>query len=53
MSNQIIFYKIMNMYFFFSVEKLEEKKQAENDSKFFTEMPSRFYMEVTQLLLKR
>ncbi|XP_041377098.1 DNA replication complex GINS protein PSF2-like [Gigantopelta aegis] len=34
------------------VEKLEEKKQAENDSKFFTEMPSRFYMEVTQLLLK-
>ncbi|XP_048258508.1 DNA replication complex GINS protein PSF2-like [Haliotis rufescens] len=34
------------------IEKLEEKKQEEIDSKFFTAMPSRFYIEVTQLLLQ-
>lgn len=34
------------------VEKLQEKKQEEMDSRFFTEMPSKHYMEVTQLLLK-
>ncbi|ESO82760.1 hypothetical protein LOTGIDRAFT_184530 [Lottia gigantea] len=34
------------------VEKLEDKKQEETDSKFFTPMPSKYYMEVTQVLLK-
>lgn len=34
------------------VEKLETKKQEEVDSKFFTEMPNKHYMEVAQLLLK-
>ena len=34
------------------VENLQEKKQEETDSKFFTQMPSQFYIEVTQLLLK-
>ncbi|XP_045194490.2 DNA replication complex GINS protein PSF2-like [Mercenaria mercenaria] len=34
------------------VEKLQEKKQEETDSKFFTAMPCRHYMELTQLLLK-
>ncbi|KAL4221382.1 DNA replication complex GINS protein PSF2 [Mactra antiquata] len=34
------------------VEKLQEKKQEETDSKFFTEMPCKHYMELTQLLLK-
>ena len=46
---------INDMYildFFVLSEKLEEKKQEETDSKFFTEMPSKHYMEVTQLLLK-
>ncbi|KAK2193796.1 hypothetical protein NP493_5g06013 [Ridgeia piscesae] len=33
-------------------DALETKKQEETDSKFFTEMPSKHYMEVTQLLLK-
>uniref|UniRef100_A0A194ALK1 DNA replication complex GINS protein PSF2 n=1 Tax=Pinctada fucata TaxID=50426 RepID=A0A194ALK1_PINFU len=33
-------------------EKLQEKKQEETDSRFFTPMPSQHYMEVTQLLLK-
>ncbi|WAR11536.1 PSF2-like protein [Mya arenaria] len=34
------------------VEKLQEKKQEETDSKFFTEMPCKCYMEMTTLLLK-
>lgn len=34
------------------VEQLQEKKQEETDSKFFTAMPSPHYMEITQLLLK-
>ncbi|XP_064611880.1 DNA replication complex GINS protein PSF2-like [Liolophura sinensis] len=34
------------------VEKLEEKKQQELEGQFFTEMPCKHYMEVTQLLLK-
>nr|XP_022344701.1 DNA replication complex GINS protein PSF2-like isoform X1 [Crassostrea virginica] len=34
------------------IESLQEKKQEETDSKFFTQMPSQFYIEVTQLLLK-
>lgn len=33
-------------------EKLEEKKQQELEGQFFTEMPCKHYMEVTQLLLK-
>ncbi|KAK7113906.1 DNA replication complex GINS protein PSF2-like [Littorina saxatilis] len=34
------------------VEKLSDKKQEEVDSKFFTPMPSRHYLEVSQLLLQ-
>ncbi|KAL3858772.1 hypothetical protein ACJMK2_009025 [Sinanodonta woodiana] len=34
------------------IEKLQEKKQEEMDSKFFIEMPNQHYMEITQLLLK-
>ncbi|KAH3824437.1 DNA replication complex GINS protein PSF2-like [Dreissena polymorpha] len=34
------------------VEKLREKKQEETDSKFFTEMPCKCYIEMTTLLLK-
>lgn len=34
------------------VEKLETKKTEETEEAFFTEMPSPYYMEVTQLLLK-
>jgi len=34
------------------VEKLEEKKTEELEAPFFTPMPNRHYMEVTQLLLK-
>ncbi|XP_060080664.1 DNA replication complex GINS protein PSF2-like [Ylistrum balloti] len=34
------------------VEQLQDKKQEETDSKFFTAMPSSHYMEITQLLLK-
>ncbi|ESO07225.1 hypothetical protein HELRODRAFT_76714 [Helobdella robusta] len=34
------------------VEILQQKKQEEIDSKFFTEMPSKHYMEVSQLMLK-
>lgn len=33
-------------------EKLEAKKTEEQESKFFTEMPSKHYMEITQLLLQ-
>ncbi|CAC5387347.1 DNA replication complex GINS protein PSF2-like [Mytilus californianus] len=33
-------------------ERLQDKKQEETDSKFFTEMPSPHFMEITQLLLK-
>ncbi|GFO34772.1 DNA replication complex gins protein psf2 [Plakobranchus ocellatus] len=35
-----------------NLEVLQEKKQAEMDSRFFTEMPSPFYIEITQLLLQ-
>ncbi|KAK7498100.1 hypothetical protein BaRGS_00010688 [Batillaria attramentaria] len=34
------------------VEKLSEKKQEELESKFFTQMPSNHYLEVSQLLLQ-
>ncbi|XP_062566891.1 DNA replication complex GINS protein PSF2-like [Saccostrea cucullata] len=34
------------------IDRLQDKKQEETDSKFFTKMPSDHYMEVTQLLLK-
>ncbi|XP_014673550.1 PREDICTED: DNA replication complex GINS protein PSF2-like [Priapulus caudatus] len=34
-----------------NVERLEEKKQDETESKFFTEMPNEHYMEMTQILL--
>lgn len=34
-----------------AVERLEEKKQEETDSKYFTKMPSSYYMEVANLLL--
>ncbi|XP_059178053.1 DNA replication complex GINS protein PSF2-like [Physella acuta] len=34
------------------IEVLKEKKQEEADSRFFTQMPSPFYMEMTQLLLQ-
>ncbi|KAK2150215.1 hypothetical protein LSH36_418g02084 [Paralvinella palmiformis] len=34
------------------VEILEEKKQEEQESKFFTKMPCDYYMEITQLLLQ-
>jgi len=34
------------------VERLEANKAAEEESKFFTEMPSNCYREVTQLLLQ-
>ena len=40
------------MMFVFLSEKLQDKKQEEIDAKFFTEMPCKHYMEVTQLLLK-
>lgn len=33
------------------LEKLEEKKQEEMESKFFTEMPNQHYMEITQISL--
>jgi len=33
-------------------ERLEAKKTEEQESKFFTEMPSRHYMELTHLLLQ-
>ncbi|KAL8603059.1 DNA replication complex GINS protein PSF2 [Nucella lapillus] len=34
------------------VERLAEKKQEETESKFFTPMPSKHYLEVSQLLLQ-
>jgi len=34
-------------------ERLEEKKAEEQESKFFTEMPSKHYMELTHLLLQQ
>jgi GINS complex subunit 2 len=34
------------------VERLTEKKQEENESKYFTPMPSNHYLEVSQLLLQ-
>ncbi|XP_025115508.1 DNA replication complex GINS protein PSF2-like [Pomacea canaliculata] len=34
------------------VEKLTEKKQEEMDSKFFTQMPSNYYLEISQLVLQ-
>ena len=40
------------LMFVFLSEKLQDKKQEEIDAKFFTEMPCKHYMEVTQLLLK-
>lgn len=38
---------------FFLLDRLQDKKQEETDSKFFTKMPCDHYIEVTQLLLKR
>ncbi|KAJ8302758.1 hypothetical protein KUTeg_019154, partial [Tegillarca granosa] len=32
-------------------DSLQDKKQEETDSKFFTKMPSKHYMELTQILL--
>jgi len=34
------------------LETLKDKKQEEADSRFFTEMPSPYYMEITQLILQ-
>ena len=34
------------------IDRLQDKKQEETDNKFFTEMPSPHFMEITQLLLK-
>ncbi|BFZ13534.1 hypothetical protein BsWGS_16573 [Bradybaena similaris] len=34
------------------IDRLKDKKQEEEDSRFFTDMPSPFYMEITQLLLQ-
>ncbi|CAG5129218.1 unnamed protein product [Candidula unifasciata] len=34
------------------IDGLKDKKQEEADSRFFTDMPSPFYMEITQLLLQ-
>lgn len=35
------------------LEKLEAKKAEEQESKFFTEIPCKHYMEVTQLILQQ
>ncbi len=37
----------------FLADKLEEKKEEEVQSKLFTEVPNKHYMELTQLLLKQ
>ena len=38
---------------YFVAVKLEAKKTEEQESKFFTEMPSKHYMELTLLLLQQ
>ena len=38
---------------FCNLEQLEQKKDDEKEREYFTEMPSKCYLEVTSLLLKR
>lgn len=55
----LFFVKDLSLYvsawclLFSLLDRLQDKKQEETDSKFFTKMPCDHYIEVTQLLLKR
>jgi hypothetical protein len=44
---------VLIVFYLLPTDKLEEKKQEEQDSQYFTPMPSHHYMEITLLLLQK